>query len=308
MIFTITMNPCLDRFLYVDDLIEDDTVRVKEVREYPAGKGIDAARVIKELGGTSVAIALLGGCIGRKIEEMLDKEGVIYTAVRVDVETRTNVIIQKGIHQYRLSLPGQPVAREKLEVVREILQALVREGDYVIISGSLPSGVGPEYYAGLVFMLKNWGAVVYLDTDGENLKNGILGEPYAIKPNLHELKRLLGKDVKIGTGLVEDAMEIIERYNVEEILLTLGKEGSYLITKDEKYMAKVPDVPVISAVGAGDSFLAAYVLKRSEGLDRKEAFRWGNAAGTASVMTPGTELCKKEDVVKLLDKIEVITL
>ncbi|HIP92132.1 MAG TPA: 1-phosphofructokinase family hexose kinase, partial [Thermotoga sp.] len=83
MIFTITMNPCLDRFLYVDDLIEDDTVRVKEVKEYPAGKGIDASRVIKELGGTSVAIALLGGCTGRKIEEMLDREGVIYTAVKV---------------------------------------------------------------------------------------------------------------------------------------------------------------------------------------------------------------------------------
>ncbi len=308
MIFTITMNPCLDRFLYVDDLVEDDTVRVKEVREYPAGKGIDAARVIKELGGTSVAIALLGGCIGRKIEEMLDREGVIYTAVRVDAETRTNVIIQKGSHQYRLSLPGQPVAREKLEVVREILQALVREGDYVIISGSLPSGVGPEYYAGLVFMLKNWGAIVFLDTDGENLRNGILGEPYAIKPNMHELKRLLGRDLRTEAELIDSAMEIIEKYNIEEVLLTLGKEGSYLMTKEEKYVAKVPDVPVISAVGAGDSFLAAYVLKRSEGLNRKEAFRWANAAGTASVMTPGTELCKKEDVLNLLDKIEIITL
>lgn len=308
MIFTITMNPCLDRFLYVEDLIEDDAVRVKEVKEYPAGKGIDASRVIKELGGTSVAIALLGGCTGRKIEEMLDKEGVIYTAVKVDVETRTNIIIQKGKHQYRLSLPGQPVAREKLEIVREILQALVRKGDYVIISGSLPAGVGPEYYTGLVFMLKNWGAIVYLDTDGENLKNGILGEPYAIKPNLYELKRLLGKDVKTDTKLMEDVMEIIEKYNIEEVLLTLGKEGSYLITKNEKYMAKIPDVPVVSAVGAGDSFLAAYVLKRSEGLDRKEAFRWGNAAGTAAVMTPGTELCKKEDVLELLDKIEIITL
>ncbi|HIP92502.1 MAG TPA: 1-phosphofructokinase family hexose kinase [Thermotoga sp.] len=228
--------------------------------------------------------------------------------MKVDVETRTNIIIQKGKHQYRLSLPGQPVAREKLEIVREILQALVRKGDYVIISGSLPAGVGPEYYTGLVFMLKNWGAIVYLDTDGENLKNGILGEPYAIKPNLYELKRLLGKDVKTDTKLIEDVVEIIEKYNIEEVLLTLGKEGSYLITKNEKYMAKIPDVPVVSAVGAGDSFLAAYVLKRSEGLDRKEAFRWGNAAGTAAVMTPGTELCKKEDVLELLDKIEIIAL
>ena len=307
MIFTLTMNPSLDRYLYVDELKEDDTVRVKKFSDYPAGKGIDVSRVIRELGGVSVAIALLGGSIGRKIEELLDQEGVIYTAIRVEPETRMNIIIQMGEHQYRLSLPGEMVGREKLEKVREVLQALVRPGDTVVISGSLPRGVSPDFYTGIIFILKQFGAEVYFDSDGENLKAGIIAEPRGIKPNIHELSRLVGKPIEEhDLAAVLNAAESVKKsYRIKEVMVSLGSEGAILYGDDGIWRVKVPKLPVVSAVGAGDAFLGAYVMKITSGASIEEALRWAGAAGSATVLTPGTQLCRKEDVEALLSKVEV---
>ncbi len=307
MIFTLTMNPCLDRYLYIDELKEDDTVRVKRFSDYPAGKGIDVSRVIRELGGVSVAVTLLGGATGRKIEELLDEEGVIYTAIRVEPETRINVILQVGKSQYRLSLPGQPVDRARLEKVRETLQALVRPGDVVVISGSLPRGVSPDFYTGIIFMLKQWGATVYFDSDGENLKAGLIAEPDGIKPNIHELSRVVGREISEEDidGVINAAKEIYDNHRVKEIIVSLGGSGAVLHTNEGVWRVKVPRLPVVSAVGAGDAFLAAYVLKRTEGVYYDEALRYAGASGAATVLTPGTQLCRKEDVDALYHKVEV---
>ncbi len=310
MIFTLTMNPCLDRYLYVDELKEDDTVRVKKSSDYPAGKGIDVSRVIRELGGVSVAIALLGGSVGKKIEMLLDAEGVIYTAIRVEPETRINIILQVKNTQYRLSLPGEQVDRSRLEKVRSTLQALVREGDIVVISGSLPRGVSPDFYTGIIFMLKQWGAKVYFDSDGENLRAGLIGEPDCIKPNIYELSRVTGRELSEDDteGIIEAAKEVHDSYRVEEILVSLGGSGAILYREDGIWKVNVPRLPVVSAVGAGDAFLAGYVLKRTEGLSYEEALKYAGAAGAATVLTPGTQLCRREDVEALVDKIEVVKL
>ncbi|APT75325.1 ribokinase [Marinitoga sp. 1135] len=304
MIFTLTMNPSLDRYIYIDKLIPDDTIRAKKIKDYPAGKGIDVSRVIKELGGVSVAVALLGGDNGRKIEEMLDQEGVIYSSVRISHETRMNIILEEET-QYRMSMPGEHVKREKLQKVFDILQSLVREGDTVAISGSLPKGVDPDYYTGLIFSLKQWGAEVFFDADGKNLIAGLDAEPDCIKPNTHELSRLLGKDVPEDDKyeIAREARYVLEKYHLDEILVSMGKYGSVYANWDMAMYAYPVDLEVKSAVGAGDSFLAGYILKKNEGIE--EGFRWANAAGNAAVLTPGTELCKKEDVLKLLPQIKI---
>uniref|UniRef100_A0A7C4RX12 1-phosphofructokinase family hexose kinase n=1 Tax=Fervidobacterium thailandense TaxID=1008305 RepID=A0A7C4RX12_9BACT len=306
MIFTLTMNPCLDRYIYVDELVVDDTIRAKKVVDYPAGKGIDVSRVIRELGGVSIAIALVGGDTGRKLEEMLDKEGVIYTSIRVPQETRMNVILETSKGQYRISMPGEKISAKKLQVVLEVLNALVRERDTVVVSGSLPKGVAAEFYTGIIFSLKQWGATVYFDADGDKLKAGLIGQPDYIKPNLHEFQRLIGKHMSHQDEIISEARKIIEHFELKGILLTLGGKGAYLITLDKVLYTKSVEVKVKSAVGAGDSFLAGFVLKKEEGLPDEEALRWANAAGTAAVLTPGTRLCRRADVEKLLERIEVV--
>jgi 6-phosphofructokinase 2 len=299
------MNPCLDRYIYVDDLIVDDTIRANKVVDYPAGKGIDVSRVIKELGGVSIAIALVGGNNGRRLEEMLDKEGVIYSSIRVPQETRLNIILETSKGQYRISMPGEKINVKKLQVVLEVLSALVRQNDVIVVSGSLPKGVAAEFYTGIIFTLKQWGATVYFDADGDKLKAGLIGQPDYIKPNLHEFQRLIGKNVSSREEIISEARKVIEIHELKAILLTLGGEGAYFISNEKVLYTKTIKVPVKSAVGAGDSFLAGFVLKKTEGASDEEALRWANASGTAAVMTPGTRLCRKSDVEKLLEKVEV---
>jgi len=133
VIFSLTLNAALDRFLYTDALIEDDTVRVDRVKDYPAGKGVDVSRVINELGGHSVAIAFLGGHTGKVIEEMLDDEGVVYATVRSEEETRTNILVQTGSGQYRMSLPGPVISVKEVHKLYKTVDILLRKDDYLLL-------------------------------------------------------------------------------------------------------------------------------------------------------------------------------
>ncbi|ACR79561.1 MULTISPECIES: 1-phosphofructokinase family hexose kinase [Kosmotoga] len=305
MIFTLTLNPCLDRYLYIDDLIEDDTVRVKKVSDYPAGKGIDVSRVINELGGHSVAIALLGGHTGQIIQKMLNEEGVVYASVFTHKETRVNTILQKGNTQYRMSLPGPEVSDEEERKIIKTIDTLLRQGDFLILSGSLAKGIKSSIYLEICKFAKKRGAKVYLDSDGKPLMLGIKCPPDGIKPNLHEFSRLYGKVPESHEELKDALIEVSKKYGINEILLTLGKDGALCYVDNSLYRVSVPEVPVKSAVGAGDSFLAAYCMYREAGKPIEEALRVAGAASSATVITPGTELCHKKDVEKLMKDVQV---
>ncbi len=304
MIFTLTLNPSLDRYLYVDELKEDDTIRVKKVEDYAAGKGIDVSRVIKELGGTSIAICPLGGENGEKISFLLDDELVLYSAIRVKYETRMNVIIQATESQYRLSLPGPALSDKEFTMVISMLDATLRSGDTLVASGSLPQGFPSETYFNIVNLAKDKGAEVYVDTDGENLKAAVKAHPTGIKPNIYELSRLLGKNLKDDKEIVQAAKNVSEEYDIKDVLVTLGKKGAVAFCEGKAYRLLPMNVEVVSAVGAGDSFLAGFVYKRAYSLI--EALKLASASSNAAVMTPGTTLCLKEDVERLLSKVEIV--
>ena len=306
MIFTLTLNPCLDRFIYVDKIIEDDTVRVKESVDYPAGKGVDVSRVINELGGHSVAILPLGGDAGTRIGKMLELQGVVYASVGVTMETRTNIIIQEIEHQYRLSLKGASLSKEEGKQVLKTLDLLVRKGDFLVLSGSIPEGFPVDVYGKICLESKLKGATVYLDSDGAPLAEGVKAGPCGIKPNLYELQRLVGRNLNSEEDYKTAMEEVTQKYGIKDILLTLGGAGAFCKVESDFYRIRVPRVEVKSAVGAGDSFLGAYCMYREMGLGIEETLRMAAAASSAAVMTPGTELCHYEDVMKLKDSVEVI--
>jgi len=305
VIFSLTLNAALDRFLYTDSIIEDDTVRVDRVKDYPAGKGVDVSRVINELGGHSVSIAFLGGHTGKIIEEMLDDEGVVYATVRSEEETRINILVQTGSGQYRMSLPGPVISERETEKLCKTIDTLLRKGDYLLICGSVPEGVSSDIYARLCSRMRDIGVNVYIDSDKEPLIEGVKAGPRGIKPNLHELQRLLNRELHGETNIKRALLEVSDKYSIEEVLLTMGREGALALIGGSFYRIMVPEVSVKSAVGAGDSFLAAYCLSRELGERSEVALKMAGAASSAAVMTPGTELCRFDDVMNLLPQITV---
>lgn len=302
MIFTLTMNPSLDRYLYIDELIPDDSIRVKDTQEYAAGKGIDVSRVIKEIGGTSIAICPLGGSNGERMEFMLDNEKVLYAAVRVRHETRMNIIVQSRTNQYRLNLPGKPLTESEYEMVIDMLKTVLREKDVLVASGSLPSGLQPAVYGDIVKIAKSKGVRIYVDTDGENLKEAVKAGPFGIKPNIHELSRLVDREVKVEE-VEKAAADVGKKYGISNVLVTLGGKGSVSWIEGHLYRIKPINVKVKGGVGAGDSFLAGFVSKRDESIE--EALKLASACGAAAVMNEGTTLSKRPDVERIIKEVEI---
>jgi 6-phosphofructokinase 2 len=305
MIYTVTLNPALDRAILVEELKEDDTTRIIDETYYAAGKGIDVSRVIRELGGQSVALGLVGGYDGLHLEGLLINAGVMTNFTRISQETRTNIILKEKEtgRQFVISASGPEISATEIgQFYQHVLNA--QGMDYLIMSGSLPRGVSPNLYGQLILAGKKKGAFIFLDSDGEALKESIAYQPTGIKPNIHELSRLAGRELKEEFDILKVCEEIHQR-GVEYILTSRGKEGLIFSSNTQKIKAVGPPVEVLSPVGAGDSTVAGFILAYSQGKDLSECVRYACAAGAAVVQTPGTELCHRAAFEKILPDVDI---
>ncbi len=296
MIYTVTLNPALDRFIIVEQLLAEDTTRILSETPYAAGKGIDVSRVIRELGGQSVALGLVGGYDGLQLEGLLINAGVVTDFTRISGETRTNIILReqaKG-RQYAISAAGPEIKATEIGMFFQHVNQ-VRDMDYLILSGSLPRGISSNLYGQLILAGKKNGAFIVLDTDGKSLSESIEYQPTCIKPNAYELSRLAGKELKTESEII-GFCEKIHTKGIPYIIVSRGKAGLLLSSVEQRIKAVAPPVEVDSAVGAGDSVVGGFVLAHSRGKDLVDCMRIACAAGTATAQTPGTELCHRRDV------------
>ena len=308
MIYTVTLNPALDRAITVERLLPDDTTRVISEKMYAAGKGIDVSRVIREMGGPTVALGLVGGFDGLQLEGLLINAGVMTSFTRISGETRTNIILREKEtgRQFVISAAGPEILSSEIgQFYQHVLQ--ISDMSYVVLSGSVPRGVTPNLYGQLILAGKKKGAFVVLDTDGKALSESIEYRPSCIKPNRHELSRLVGKELENESDILSACEEIHER-GIPYVLVSRGKEGLILSTVQRKVKATAPAVEVESTVGAGDSVVAGFVLAHARGKDLTDCVRLACAAGTATAQTPGTELCHRAGVEKMLPLVQVSTL
>ena len=305
MIYTATLNPALDRAINVDSLMDDDTIRVVSEQHYAAGKGIDVSRVIKELGGQSVALGLIGGYNGLHIEGLLINAGVMTQLTKISHETRTNIILKEKSSgkQYVISAKGPDVTPAEIgQFYNQILT--ISDMDYLVLSGSLPPGISPNIYGQIILAGRKKNAFIFLDADNKALQEAINFLPTGIKPNIHELSRLAGRLLETDNDII-DACTSLHTRGIRYILVSRGKEGLLFSGDSQVIKAVAPPVDVESTVGAGDSAVAGFILAHSMGKSIPECIRLACASGTATARTPGTELCHKDDVEELLPMVDL---
>ncbi len=305
MIYTITLNPALDRTIWVEALQSDDANRIRKEEKFAGGKGIDVSRVLTHLGLPNRALGFLGGYTGMEIEGMLLQEGVYCDFTSIANETRTNIVLNLEVdgRQILFNARGPEVKPIELTALFRKLESL-HEPELVSISGSLPPNLTPVIYARAVEILKSRSAKVLLDTDGENLKIGITGRPNIIKPNIHELSRLCGKKLEKLPDIIKAARDIQSK-GVEIILVSMGANGILLVSAKETLLAVPPKVKVINTVGAGDSAVAGFLYGIANKLSLADCLKYAVATGTATTLQPGTALAKREDIQKLLPQISL---
>lgn len=304
-ILTVTFNPVIDKSTTIPALIPEKKLRCTAPKFEPGGGGINVARAIRKLGGNATALYLAGGYTGVFLNELLKREGVATHPLEISRHTRENLIVLdcSTNQQYRFGMPGPEIAEAEWQACLQAIEG--EEGlEYIVASGSLPSGVPANIYARIATIAKRKGAKLVVDTSGEALQQAAREGVYLLKPNLSELSSLVGKE-EIHAELVDDvAREIIDKGECEIVVTSLGPQGAMLVTSKEVMTITPPVVKKRSTVGAGDSMVAGMVLGLSKGWPVAEAAKYGVAAGTAATMNPGTELCHLEDVEKLYKLIQ----
>ena len=289
MIYTVTLNPALDKTLQVPQFTVDRVNRVKALQLDPGGKGINVSKVLHALGQPSVALGFLGGETGSSIARRLAAMGIQHDFVRISGETRTNLKIvdpQSGTYT-DINEPGPTVKRGELAKLEENLFARLRPGDRVVLAGGAPAGVPGNLPSRWGMRCKQAGALLYADLEGALLADVLAAAPQMIKPNEAELCRLVGKELYTIEQFAAVA-RVLHRQGVAQVVVSLGARGALFVGQEGAYYAPGLVVAVQSTVGAGDAMMAAFCDGANKQLSLCEQARWAMAVSAAKVMQPGS--------------------
>jgi len=306
-ILTLTLNPTIDVSTSVARLEPIHKLRCGPVRRDPGGGGINVARVVRRLGSDVVAVYPAGGMIGALLRKLTDMEGVQSQTVTIAEETREDftIVEEASGQQYRFVLPGPQLSEAEWRSCLQTITALDGGLSFIVASGSLPTGVPPDFFGVLAGIAKEKGAKLIVDSTKPVLQAALKKGVHLIKPNLREMRDLMDAPLASKAEWIDACRRLIAAGGVEFVALTLAEGGALLVGRDEAWMAEGLPVKLVSAVGAGDSFLGAYVWALSSGHAPRDALRHAIAAGSAALLTPATDLCRKDDFERLLPQVKV---
>ena len=290
MIYTVTLNPAIDKTAYIPGFCAGSVNRIQSLREDAGGKGINVSKCLKALGTQSVAAVILAGETGAYLEKLLKQEGVALLTVQTAGQTRTNlkIVDRESGKNTDINEPGPVVDEEVLQTLLNCICQKIIPGDIVILSGSLPKGAAPDTYRRWTAQFHNVGAKVILDADGVAMVEGIKASPDMIKPNETELARLLGRPMATEEQYLAAGKELLAM-GIHNVVISLGGDGGLFLWNDAVYRAEGLQVPVQSTVGAGDSVVAAMAYAMEKKLSREQAIALAMAMGAASVMQSGSQ-------------------
>ncbi len=303
MIITVTLNAAIDKSLSVPSFRLGRRHRTVDQTTMAGGKGVNIARALKMLGQPVIATGFAGGPTGTRIVEQLTHESILNDFVRIREESRTNMAVYDPTNgeTTEVNERGPAVTAIEVELFRDKLLYLARGADIVVFAGSLPWGVDPEIYAGLIRELRKLGVLTVIDTDGEPLRHAVRAEPDVISPNVLEAEELVGHEFNDDEDRVIAVSEMVG-LGPQEAIMTLPDGCVACVSAGgERKLLRVwidPREPV-AAVGSGDAFLAGFVASRYEGKAIEECLRFGVACGAESTMRLGAGLIDPKAVERM---------
>jgi 1-phosphofructokinase family hexose kinase len=306
MIYTLTLNPAVDRELAVPAIEFGRVLRATASRVDIGGKGFNVSRMLASLGIPSVALGFAGGKSGELLRDGLEALGVRTDFTWIEGETRTNVsIVSTGERRYvKANEPGPSISAGEAERLLAQVRSLAHPGDCWVLSGSLPPGLPPEIYARIITCVQERGGKALLDSSGEALAHGCPAGPYLVKPNESEAAALAGLPVEDLAGVAR-AAAAIRALGPACVAISLGRQGALLSSAEGSWLAHSPAIEERNPTGAGDSLLGGFVYALQAGLELSEGLRWGVACGAATASQSGTAVGDRDLVKALLDQVRV---
>lgn len=303
-ILTVTLNPTVDLAIFADQVAAERKLRCTRPETDPGGGGINVSRAISALGGHSTAFVALGGPTGDKVMHLLAEAGIGLAPFPAPGETRQSLTVNDAAtgEQYRFVMPGPDWSSRDVTHVLDRIGKAAPENGIVVLSGSQPPGVPDDFPARLATRIARTRARFFLDTSGKALHRLLEAKARPVdvlRMDDLEAEDLAGRKLPSRKDSADFAQELVLRGIARAVIVARGADGNVLATAYDRWVAQATPDEVISKVGAGDSFVAAFTLSLARGLSMPEALRWGSAAAAAAVMTPATDLCTLKDVKRL---------
>lgn len=307
-ILTVTLNPAFDVSSSVDTVVPGPKLRCAEPRFDPGGGGVNVSRAILRLGGESVAFVALGGNIGATFQTMLEAEGIKLVHFAIAGETRQSfaVVETSTKRQYRFQLPGPAWPLAQARWMLDQLNPHLTKGRIVVLSGSMPEGVPTDIAATINRMAVDNGARVILDTSGDALTRAATnrGLPFAmLRMDGAEASEVSGLKFASPAALADYGQRLIHEGVANRLVMSMGSTGTVGVSAHDRFFCQPPKLEAHSAVGAGDSMVAAIALELAGGGSLRDAVRHGVAAAGSAVLTPATELCSKATADEILQQV-----
>lgn len=306
MILTVTMNPAIDKIYFIDDFKLGNVHRCNNFIASAGGKGLNVARVAKQIGEEVAVTGFLGGGNGKFIRKKVKELGIVDRFVEIDGETRTCINITDNKNNITSEIlesgPAIPTAQRKIFINN--FSKMIKDVDIVTLSGSLPIGIDAEFYGELIDICNIQKKHVLLDTSGEPFKHGVKSNPYMVKPNEDEIQAVYKGNVNTQDEII-DALKSFREKGVEFPVISLGKEGAMATYRDAVFKVSFPPIQTLNTVGSGDSFIAGFASGLARGYGAEDILRLATACGSANTQYEQTGYVENKKVRELFKKVEV---
>jgi len=291
MIYTLTLNPAIDRELTVAEVQFDSVLSALKSQVDFGGKGFNVSRLLRSMGMPSTALGFVGGRTGERLRHGLQALDIQTDFVSISSETRTNISIVTPEHDHYIKVneKGPLVDEPKQHELLDKIASIAAAGDWWVLAGSLPPAVPDSFYAQIIAILNEHQAISILDTTGESLRLGCEAKPFLVKPNAEETQKLTGLPVDTVSQIAVAAMEL-RKMGAQNVVISLGKKGALLQTTECTWLIHSPKIKEKNPIGAGDSMVGGLVWALSQGYPLKESLGWGAASGAATASMSGTEV------------------
>jgi 1-phosphofructokinase len=291
-VITVTPDPAIDWTLSVPRFTPGTVNRVQGEKSRPAGKGLNVAAALADAGYRVAVTGWLGADNAGEFDAFFAARGIDNQFVRVPGETRLGIKIadSSGQPTTGVDFPGRTPPMAERSLLMERVLGLAAGGCWVVMGGGLPPGVDPGFYCELATLVAGAGARVVIDASDEPLRRALRSEPHILKPNIHELEALVGRQLRAREEIVSAARGLLKG-EMELVAVSLGAKGAFFVTGDRALLAKSRSAPVGSTVGAGDAMVAGIVAGRLRGLALEETARLASAFALAAITGQPVDTC-----------------
>lgn len=306
MIYTLTLNPGIDKTVYVENFEDYKQNIIKKALISAGGKGINVSKALKVLSYDSVALGFIGGEYGRYVINNLDEFNIKHNFIKIKNNIRENVkVIDQQGKLTELNEKGPFVDKKDVDDLLTTINSTIHSEDILVISGSAPQGVSKDIYKSIIEIVNHNGGKAILDADKDLFTYGVQAKPYLIKPNLKELCNYYNIEETNDIELLKDKCKQLLNLGIKEIMLSMGENGSLYINENEVYYAEPIKTAIESTVGAGDAMVAGLTIAIQKDLATKEKINLATACATAACLTSGTEPGDIADVNRLIKEVVI---